>query len=191
VKEIDHTVAHFRLADFGGGIDSARLRIRLQNIDPELPLGDLDVCSFFGDGTVSADEWNAGDFYYRVSGIAGGPSNGDVMGYPPQTFEVDITPLIALGKSQGRQYVSFEFRPGTIPDRYWMAPNSKTPASDIQVTPVPEPTGVVCLAAACTWSLRRRSGTPGICFSRHRLRIGLNLNPILHGNLPALQNLRA
>jgi hypothetical protein len=62
----DRTVAHFDLRTLTGPRDYAYLSFGIRNIDPGGPVGTLNFYWFYGDGTVSVDEWNAGIFLAQV-----------------------------------------------------------------------------------------------------------------------------
>lgn len=161
VKSIDRTVAHFSLTDIPASWESANLEIPLKNIDPGLPLGDMDVFAFFGDGIVSGDEWSAGSLYHHLDNIGGGTNTGpSVFNYEPSFHYVDISSLVIMGIESEHDFVSFVFRSAQSSDRYWMAPGSGTPAPTVEFLLVPEPSAF-CLSMALVFSLcicRRRVG---------------------------------
>jgi hypothetical protein len=126
----DRVVAHFNLNSVTSDLNSAELRIPLAIWDPGPPLGTFGVYSFYGDGVVSPDEWAAGTLLQQFTNIDGNSSI---------TLRVDVTSAIKSGLTQGKPYLSFNFRGGPAFDRYFMGSIVGLPDSSILLHYVPEP----------------------------------------------------
>jgi hypothetical protein len=145
----DRTVAHFPMSQVYPSFSSVRLNIPLDDIDPNDPTGDLDVYAFNGDGIVSANEFNAGTFYYRITGISGNLS----------TPSVDVTSLVVNSLATHANYLSFVFRQHEDGDRYALYPAAPglLDIATLSVSVVPEPSAmaIACIGLAFA-SCRRR-----------------------------------
>ncbi|RIK77076.1 MAG: hypothetical protein DCC67_13080 [Planctomycetota bacterium] len=124
----DRVVAHFDLNGVEPGFEAAVLRIPLANWDPEPPAGSLGVYWFYGDGVVSADEWDAGMLLREVAGIEA----------PVATLAVEVTSAVNEGLAQQQPYLSFVYRGGPS-DRYFLGSIVNLPDSTILLDYVPEP----------------------------------------------------
>ncbi len=163
IKSIDRTVVHFELPERLDDIQSAALTFALVNSDPDLPLGDLDIYSFYGDGIVSGDQWDAGRLYHRITDIAGEDlwEGGDRTGprFNTQVLELNVLPLLGPSAEQ-HDFVSFVFRPGQSTDRYFTGvglEQSSIPDPTLIISrAVPEPSTFPWLVIGLTFVLRRR-----------------------------------
>ena len=132
----DRTISHFAI-DGLGPVTNATLSIPVEELDPGLPLGVFDVYYFYGDGTVSADEWDFGTLLQSLTNVDGDYSD----------LFVDVTGILNAGIQQNKSYLSFNFRAGSGSDRYILGAGAgiALPDSSIAITPVPEPSTLVLL----------------------------------------------
>lgn len=150
IKSIDRTVMHFDVRGLGA-VRNATLNVPVWDQDAGvMPAGSIDFYAFAGDGTVSSDEWDAGTFFARVSGISAAN----------QVLTLDVTSLLQGDAAHGQSYMSFVLRPGPPPAGWTFGPNfwlgdGFAPSPSLSVT-LPEPGTVVLLGLGAALLRRRR-----------------------------------
>ena len=106
----DRTIAHFDVTGFSDPVCRVTLDIPVDNIDEGPPGGTFDLYVFEGDGVVSTDEWDAGDFFHRFTDVDG----NDIV------LSIDVTDLVRTYRENGAEIMAFNFQGGPMLDRYWL-----------------------------------------------------------------------
>jgi hypothetical protein len=153
----DRTVAHFDLRTLTGPGAYAYLSFGIYNLDPGGSVGTLDFYWFYGDGTVSVDEWDAGTFFAQV-----------VVPDSPSIIDVALGGLVDQAWSDRASFLSFRMSTTSL-DRFDLIPifgDTRGSGSScfqcvpdvVSLTTVPEPTTL----------LLTMSGLSGLLLARRR-----------------------
>jgi len=143
VKDIteDRTVLHFPLAGVPSAVLSATLVVPLDNFDVGVPLGEISVFVFAGDGVVSLDEYGAGSLFAVFQAD------------PSGTYLVDVSAALAAALLAGDTYLSFRLSTVDL-DRWLFGSIVGLPDPTLRI--VAEPGGLALAAAGLALAARRR-----------------------------------
>jgi hypothetical protein len=134
----DRVVIEFDVSRLSGTFPVVTLDVGIENIDPGLPDGIINIFTFTGDGVVTAN-----DFY------AGGPSPftsvkvGDVRGL----VSFDVTSAVQTAVTAGDQFIGFKLSTNTT-DRYSFGSSIGLSGPMLTVTPEPATLLLLGLGAA-------------------------------------------
>jgi hypothetical protein len=141
----DRAILEFDVSGLSETVPLITLDIWFDNIDPEPPVGIIDVFTFIGDGVVTADDFYAGGPTPFTSFIA---ENGPEYGYA----SIDVTSAVRDVLTANEQFVGFRLSTETE-DRFNMGNMSMLP--DPILTVIPEPTTVLLLGLGAL-AMRKR-----------------------------------
>jgi hypothetical protein len=113
----DRTVLEFDISELGG-IEQAILVLPLRNLDSGGPIGIIDVFTYSGDGTITADEFFAGTLFTSFA------NNGD------GTASVDVTEAVQASESN---FLGFRLST-TTSDRYDLGSLAGLPEPTLRIT---------------------------------------------------------
>jgi len=140
----DRSALEFDFSSLSETVPLAMLDVWVDNIDPGLPDGIIDVFSYSADGVITASDFFAG----------GTPFASEIVGDEPQLVRFDVTTIVNEAVLNGGPKDFVGFRLSTYSDdRFNVGSLAGLPGP--VVTIVPEP-GTVCLLGLGGLVFRRR-----------------------------------
>jgi hypothetical protein len=130
----DRTVIQFNVSGLSGVVAPTTLDLDLLNLDPGGPAGVIDVFTFFGTGTVTPAQFNAGTLFTSFSNHASGVEH------------VDVTAAVQAAVDAGQPFLGFRLSTATA-DRYFLGPpfTPAGPTLTVGGGAIPEPSTLLLL----------------------------------------------
>ena len=144
----DRTLLEFDVSGLSGIVPTTTLNLPLEDIDQGGAVGTIDVSTFFGNGTITASDFNSGIFFGSVS-----------QNVTRDTQHLDVTAAVQAAVTAGQQFLGIRLST-TTDDRFDLGEFAADgPLPDPTLTVVPEPAGAALagIALFSVISLRARA----------------------------------